>query len=125
MNQVIIRNANLLSAIDEFSEEFADCVIVSLVNLFFEYDQLSLIKKCRDMIVFMISLDLMKMTTIFMKTINFVTEFVRMINKIIVDHVFHHALSFVNDIEVKKSKMTYNNEFILSEIRRYVMKHIQ
>jgi hypothetical protein len=48
-----------------------------------------------------------------------------MINKIIVDHVFHHAFSFVDDIEVKKSKITYNNEFILSEIRRYVMKHIQ
>jgi hypothetical protein len=125
MNRVIIRDANLFSAIDEFSEKFADCAIVSLVNLFFEYDQLSLIEKCRDMIVFMISLDLVKMTTIFMKAINFVTQFVRMINKIIVDHVFHHALSFVNDIKIKESKMTYNNEFILSEIRRYVMKHIQ
>ncbi len=48
-----------------------------------------------------------------------------MINKIIVDHVFHHALSFVNDIEVKRSKITYNDEFIVFEIRRYVMKHIQ
>jgi hypothetical protein len=54
------------------SEKFADCAIVSLVNLFFEYDQLSLIEKCRDMIIFMISLDLIKMTTIFMKAINFV-----------------------------------------------------
>jgi alpha-D-ribose 1-methylphosphonate 5-triphosphate synthase subunit PhnL len=125
MNRVIIRDANLLSAIDEFSEEFADCAIVSLMNLFFEYDQLSLIEKCRDMIVFMISLDLVKMTTIFMKAINFVTQFVRVINKIIVDHVLHHALSFVDDIKVKESKTTYNNEFILSEIRRYVMKHIQ
>jgi hypothetical protein len=34
---------------NQFSEEFADCVIVSLMNLFFEYDQLSLIEKCRDM----------------------------------------------------------------------------
>ncbi len=125
MNRVIIRNANLSSAIDEFSEKFADCAIVSLVNLFFEYDQLSLIEKCRDMTIFMISLDLMKMTIILMKAINFVTQFVRMINKIIVDHVSHHALSFVDDIEVKESKTTYNNEFILSEIRRYVMKHIQ
>jgi hypothetical protein len=33
-----------------------------------------------------------------------------MINKIIVDHILHHALSFVNDIEIKKSKITYNNE---------------
>ncbi len=72
MNRIIIRDANLSSAIDELSEEFADCAIVSLVNLFFEYDQLSLIEKCRDMIVFMISLDLMRMTTIFMKAINFV-----------------------------------------------------
>jgi hypothetical protein len=95
------------------------------MNLFFEYDQLSLIEKCKNMIVFMTSLDLMKMITIFMKTINFVTQFVRIINKIIVDYVFHHALLFVNDIKMKKSKTTYNNEFILSEIRRYVMKHIQ
>jgi hypothetical protein len=125
MNRVIIRDPNLISAIDEFSEKFADCAIVSLVNLFFEYDQLSLIEKCRDMIVFMTSLDLVRMTIIFMRAINFVTQFVRVINKIIVDHVFHHALSFVNDIEIKESKITYNNEFILSEIRRYVMKHIQ
>jgi hypothetical protein len=125
MNRVIIRNANLFSAMNEFSKEFANCVIVSLMNLFFEYDQLSLIKKCKNMIVFMTSLDLMKMITIFMKIINSVTQFVRMINKIIVDHVFHHAFSFVNDITMKKSKIMYNNEFILSEIRRYVMKHIQ
>jgi hypothetical protein len=48
-----------------------------------------------------------------------------MINKIIVDHISHHALSFVNDIKMKSLKITYNNEFILSEVRRYVMKHIQ
>jgi hypothetical protein len=48
-----------------------------------------------------------------------------MINKIITDHVFHYAFSFVNDIEIKKLKTTYNNEFSLFEISRYVMKHIQ
>jgi hypothetical protein len=124
MNRVIIRNANLLFAMNEFSKEFADCVIASLMNLFFEYNQLSLIEKYRDMIAFMISFDLMKMITIFMNAINLMTQFVRMIHKIIVDHVFHHAFLFVNDIKVKKSKIMYNNEFILSEIRRYVMKHI-
>jgi hypothetical protein len=76
------------------------------------------------MIVFMTSLDLMRMITIFMSAINSVTQFVWVINKIIADHVFHHALSFVNDIEVKESKIRYNNEFILFEVRRYVMKHI-
>jgi hypothetical protein len=73
----------------------------------------------------MISLDLMRMTTIFMKAINSMTQFIRVVNKIIVDHVSHHALSFVDDIEVKDFKTKYNNEFILFEFRRYVMKHIQ
>jgi hypothetical protein len=118
MNRVIIRDVNLFFAVNEFFEVFADCVIAFFVNLFFEYDQLSLIEKRRDMIVFMISLDLVRITTIFIRAINSVTQFVRMINKIIVDHVFHHALSFVNDIKIKRSKMMYNNKFILSEIRR-------
>jgi hypothetical protein len=47
MNQVTIRDANLFSAMNEFSKEFADCVIISLMNLFFEYDQLSLIKNVK------------------------------------------------------------------------------
>jgi hypothetical protein len=38
MNRIIIQDANLSSAIDEFFEKFADCAIVSFVNLFFEYD---------------------------------------------------------------------------------------
>jgi hypothetical protein len=60
-----------------------------------------------------------------MKTINFVIQFVRIVNKIIADHVFYHAFSFVNNIKIKKSKITYNDEFIVFEIRRYVIKHIQ
>jgi hypothetical protein len=67
----------------------------------------------------------MRMITIFMNAINSMIKFVRIINKIIVDHILHHALSFVNDIKVKNLKTTYNNEFIFSEVRRYVMKHIQ
>jgi hypothetical protein len=70
MNRVIIRDENLSSTIDEFSEKFVDCAIVLFVNLFSEYDQLSLIEKCRDMIVFMTSFNLMRMTTIFIKAIN-------------------------------------------------------
>jgi hypothetical protein len=125
MNRITIRDANVSSAVNEFSEEFVDCVIVSLMNLFLEYDQLSLIEKCRDMIAFMISFDLMRMITILMNAINSMTQFVRVINKIIVDHVLHHAFSFIDDIKMKESKITYNNEFIFFEIRRYVMKHIQ
>jgi hypothetical protein len=125
INRVTIRDANLFFTIDEFSEKFANCAIALFVNLFFDYDQLSLIEKCPDMIVFMTSFDLMRMITIFMSAINLMIQFVRVINKIIVDHVFHHALFFMDNIKVKKSKITYNNEFIFSQIRRWVMKHIQ
>ncbi len=38
MNRIIIQNANLFSAINEFFEEFVDCAIVSFVNLFSKYD---------------------------------------------------------------------------------------
>ncbi len=61
---------------------------------------------------------------IFMKATNLMIQFVRVVNKIIVDYVSHHAFLFVDDIEVKKLKIKYNNEFIFFEIQRYVMKHI-
>ncbi len=110
---------------NEYLKKFIHYIIIFLMNLFFEYNQLSLIEKCRDMTTFMISFDLMEMITISMNTTNSIIQFIWMINKNIVDHVFHHTFLFVNDIEVKSYKTTYNNEFILSEIRRYVMKHIQ
>ncbi len=91
INRVTIRDVNLSSAMNEFFEKFVDCVIVSLIDLFFDCDQLFLVEKCKNMIVFIISLDLMKMTTIFIKAINSMTQFVRVVNKIIVDQVFHHA----------------------------------
>jgi hypothetical protein len=125
MNRVTIRDANLPPAVDEFSEEFAGCAIASLVDLFSGYDQLPLAEKCRDMTAFMTPLGLVRMTTIPMGATNSVAQFVRVVNKIIADHVPHHALPFVDDIGVKGPKTTYNNEFILPGVRRYVMEHIQ
>ncbi len=110
--------------INEFFEKFVNCVIVLLIDLFFDYNQLFLVKKCNNMIIFIIFLDLMKMMTIFIKTTNSIIQFYRVINKIIVDYVSHHDFFFIDNIEVKKLKIKYNNEFILFEIRRYVIKHI-
>ncbi len=47
MNRVTIRNTNLFFAMKEFSEKLIDCVIISLMNLFLKYNQLSLIKKSK------------------------------------------------------------------------------
>jgi hypothetical protein len=42
MNRITMKDANLLSSIDEFFENFADCAIASLIDLFFKYDQVEL-----------------------------------------------------------------------------------
>ncbi len=44
MNKIIIRDVNLLSDVNEFFEEFVDMIMISLINLFSEYDQITLTK---------------------------------------------------------------------------------
>ncbi len=44
MNKIIIRDVNLLSDVNEFFEEFVDMIMISLIDLFSEYDQITLTK---------------------------------------------------------------------------------
>jgi len=44
MNKIIIRDINLLSDVNEFFKEFVDMIMISLINLFSEYDQITLTK---------------------------------------------------------------------------------
>src|SRR2546430_1077376 len=88
INKIIIRNINLLLSVDSFSENFVECKIVSFVNFFFGYDQIELDEISRDLIRFMIPIDLLKMTTLFQKITNSVAQFVRIIIKILQNHIF-------------------------------------
>jgi hypothetical protein len=125
MNRVTVKNANLLSSIDEFFENFADCAITSLIDLFSKYDQVELNRQSRDLIAFMTSIELLRMTILSMRIINFVTQFVRIVIKILIDHILDVARSFLDDIEIKNSKTKYDNEKIASSIRRYILEHIK
>ena len=58
INEIIIRNINLPFNFKEFSKEFAKMYVAFLINFFFEYDQMILIEKSRDLTVFMIFLNL-------------------------------------------------------------------
>ena len=49
---------NLSFSINEFFKEFADMHVISLINMFFEYDQISFIKKNYNMMMIMILIDL-------------------------------------------------------------------
>jgi hypothetical protein len=64
MNRVTIKDANMFPSADEFIKKFSKYIIISLINFFSEYDQIELDLLSRDMTVFMISLRLLKMTTL-------------------------------------------------------------
>jgi hypothetical protein len=65
MNRVIIRNTNMPPSTDEFAEEFSKYTVISLVDFFFEYDQVELNPSSRDMIAFIIPLRLLRITILF------------------------------------------------------------
>jgi hypothetical protein len=125
MNRVTVRDANLFSFIDEFFENFADCAVASLIDLFSEYDQIELNRQSRDLIAFMTSIELLRMTILSMRVINSVAQFVRIVMKILIDHISDVARSFLDDIEIKSSKTKYDNEEVASSIRRYILEYIR
>ena len=83
MNEVIIRDVNLSFNVKKFSKEFADMLITSLINFFFNYDQVMFVEKCRDLTTFMISFELLKIIKFSQKIINSIAQFVKMIIKIL------------------------------------------
>ena len=53
INEIIIRDVNLLSNVEEFLKEFARMCIAFLINFFFKYNQVILAEKSRDLTAFM------------------------------------------------------------------------
>jgi hypothetical protein len=124
LNRMIIRDANLLPAVDSFSEEFADCAIISLINFFFDYDQIEFDVKSRDITAFMIPIGFFRQTTFSQGAINSIAQFVRIVIKILQKHIPHICLPFMDDIGVKGPRIIYNNEEAAPGTRRYMLEHI-
>ena len=123
INRVIIRDGNFFLVVNEFSEEFGNCVITSLIDFFSGYDQIELNERSKDLISFHTPIRLYRMTTLPQNATNSVTQFIRVITKIFQNHL-SRCLSFINDIGVKSPKTTYNNEEMTPNIRKYVLEHI-
>jgi len=64
LNIITRRDANLLPSVNEFTEEFADYYIISLVDLYSGYDQMLLYFKSRDLTVFFTPLKLLRNITL-------------------------------------------------------------
>ena len=125
MNRVTVRDANLPPATDEFAEDFAGCAVASLIDFFSGYDQIGLDTTCRDLTAFMTPIGLLRMTTLPQGATNSVAQFVRIVTRILRDHIPDKARPFLDDIGVKGPKTTYNNEEVLPGIRRYMAEHIK
>ena len=82
MNEIIIRDVNLSFNIKKFSKKFVNMLITSLINFFFNYDQVLLVEKCRNLTTFMTSFEFLKMIKLFQKVINSIVQFVKMIIEI-------------------------------------------
>ena len=57
------------------------------------------------------------MTTFFQGIINSVTQFSKVVAKILQAHIFHQILLFIKNIGVKKTKTDYNKEKIKLGLR--------
>ena len=76
MNKIIIRNANLLSNCENFVKDFTSIIMSLLLDFYADYDQIKLNKESRNMTAFQTFLELLRMTTIFMRVTNSVRQFV-------------------------------------------------
>ena len=124
INKIIIRDINLLSDVNEFFKEFINIIMIFLIDLFSKYDQIILTKIYQDLTVFMTFLRLLRQTMLLQDVINFVAQFVRIIIKIL-KNLLEICKSFLDDIEVKRSKTIYDNAKIASEMHQFMLKHIK
>lgn len=123
INAVTVRDANLPPSPDEFSEEFGGCHIVSLIDWFSGYDQIGLHPDSRHLTAFQTPLGLVQQCTLPMGTTNSVAEFVRVVTKVLADHIPKRAMPFMDDVAVKGPKTDYDGEESLPGVRRFVLEH--
>ena len=125
MNEIIIRDVNLSFNVEKFSKKFANMLITSLIDFFFDYDQITLAEKCRNLTIFMISFKFLKMIKLSQKVINSIAQFVKMIIKIFWKHIIaFRCWFFVDDINIDDSRSNYDNKETFFKMRLYILKHI-
>ena len=116
MNCITKKDANLPFSVDEFSKKFAKMHVVLLINMFFKYDQIPFDKKNCDMIVIMTSIKLLQKMQLPQKTMNLMTQFIKIMHHVFKKLTSHICNQFLDDIEVKKSKIDYEEKKTLLNI---------
>ncbi len=83
INRITIKNRNLPPTINKFSEKFDNYIIILLINFFSGYDQVKLDEKSKNLTNFHTPIRFYRITTLPQDAINLVTQFIRVITKIL------------------------------------------
>ena len=124
-NGVIIRDSGMPPSVDEFSEDFAGYPIISTVDYFSGYDQISLDKRSRDLTAFLTDVGFVRNTRLSQGWTNSVAHFQRVMGKMHYKQIPHEVRSFIDDCGIKESKERYNDAEISLGVRRFVYEHAQ
>jgi hypothetical protein len=124
MNRVTIRDALIPSHVDEFAEDVAGRPLVSLVDIFSGYDNITLHEECRDMTAARTPLGLLRQTTLLQGATNSPAQFIRVILRILKDHLPEKASPYVDDVVVKSARGQSMAEMALPGVRRAVLDHL-
>jgi len=124
MNAVTLRDALIPPNVDEFAEDIAGRPLVSLVDIFSGYDNISSHPESRDMTAVMTPLGLLRQTTLLQGATNSPAQFIRGILKVLYRHLHEKASPYVDDVSVKSSRTASMVKEVLPGVREAVYEHI-
>ncbi len=125
INRVTVKNTNLPPSINEFFKKFVGYIIIFLIDFFSSYNQIKLDERSRDLTTFHTPIELLRMTTLPQKTTNSITQFARITTKILQKYISRLYFPFLDNIGVKGFKIRYDDIRVFSNIRRFILEHIQ
>ena len=124
-NTVIIKNTFILLTANEISEEFAIYQLLSLIDIFLNYNQILLHPKSRNLITFAISISLFKYCILLQKAINSIAQFIWIIIRILHRLILEIYQSFINNIYIKELKSIYQNQLIRNSMKKAIIEYFQ
>jgi hypothetical protein len=124
-NKVTIRDAFTPPAAEEFSEDFGGCKVISLLDLFSGYDQVTLDEKSRDLTTFSTPIGLFRMCTLPMGGTNSVAQFQRAMTRIFQNLIPDTCRVYLDDISIKGPRTDYGGKEVAPGIRQFVFEHLQ
>ena len=124
VNAVTIRDALIPPNVDEFAEDVAGRSLVSLVDFFSGYDNITLHEGSRDLTAVMTPLGLFRQTTLLQGATNSIAQFIRAILRILKAHFPDVAVPYMDDVVVQNDRGALTNAMVLPGVREQVLEHI-